>query len=54
MSDIRTFLSLATALGGDRVAVGIDRMMDGLCPDCGEEMHEDGPCYKQSEDEGDE
>lgn len=43
----RKFIAIATLLGGDRMVTGLNRLMDGLCPDCGqpEDTHEETRCH---------
>jgi hypothetical protein len=36
----RNFMRLAIALGGLQMIEGLDRIMDGLCPDCGTDDHD--------------
>lgn len=46
----RSFIALATMLGGPDMVRGLNRIMDGLCPDCGELEHETGRCFRKTED----
>jgi N-dimethylarginine dimethylaminohydrolase len=32
--DAEAFIAISTLLGGPKLALGVSRIMDGLCPDC--------------------
>lgn len=40
VKNIQNLAALAVMLGGEQTAVGLERVMDGLCPDCASSEHD--------------
>lgn len=40
----RQLLAMAVVLGGEAMAVGMNRIVDGKCPNCGEDAHDNWEC----------